>query len=77
MARKPEISQAQGSQWPKARNGLLLIAAGIALGGALLPYENPRDASLAGLAITFVAIPMFLAGVGLLIAGVISSFGKG
>lgn len=51
------------------------MAAGTALGGALLPYKNPRDASLAGFAITLVAIPMFLVGLGLLIAGVISSFG--
>ena len=66
--------QAQRRPWPMMRNGLLLIAAGFALAGVLLPYENPRDASLAGYAITILAIPMFLGGVGLLIVGVISSF---
>jgi len=58
---------------PLIGKGLRVTGAAIALGAVLAVFENPSDMSLAGLGITFVAIPMFLVGVGFIAAGVFQS----
>ena len=71
-----EIAEAQPSQWPTIRNGLLLMVASPAPVLVMFPFESGSEPWLAELATYVVAVPMFLVGVVLLVAGVISSFGR-
>jgi len=61
---------------PLISKGLRITGAAIALGAVLAIFEDPSDMSLAGLGITFVAIPMFLVGVGIIAVGAFQSLGE-